>query len=164
MKRDKEIKSLVDYMRACRVKVIIRDYNIDESGSYEEETRIVRVNRKYNKSKTDIILTLLHEASHVKYAALFPENNYDGIEHDENGDYINVSKEERKKALKFEIESYPYIYDLVKEFDITIPLWKIQVAIAEDTYQYEYWTEHGEWPPTKKLIAMRNQLKKKYKK
>ncbi len=151
-------------MRACRVKVIIRDYNIEESGSYEEGTRIVRVNRKYNKSKTSIILTLLHEASHVKYAALFPDNNYEGIEYNEHGEYSGVSKRERKKALKFEIESYPYIYDLIKEFNIEIPLWKIQVAIDEDTFQYEYWAEHGEWPSTKESVNKRNQFKNKYKK
>lgn len=162
MIRDNEIKRLVLYFKACGMKVQIRDYNIEESGSFDEDAKTVYVNKRYHRSKTEVILTLLHEASHVKYSALFPDDPFEGIDYDADGEYVKVSKAVRKKALNYEVESYKLIPELIAELDIRIPEHKVNIAIELDTWVYEQWSVAGKWPTRLETRAKNKQLVEKY--
>lgn len=164
--RDEEIKRLVFYAKSLGAKVIIRHYNNEEIASVtvEPSKYTIIINKKHHDNKTQIILSLLHELSHIKYTIL---NNYKFTDV-QISDVLNngrkISKKKRKEIADFEIKSLPLMTNIASELNVKIPMWKILKAVALDTWIYQYYYENGNDPSNKLIGQQSKKLTEKYKK
>lgn len=166
--RDAEIERLIHYLKALGAKVIIRNYIGDYSGEIDFEPKyLIKVNKRQHRNKTDIIMTLLHEASHLKYAIL---NNYkfsdsflnEVWELEEQGK--KVPKKFTKDIVQFELESLELMPNIASELSIKVPMKKILKQKELDQFMYKILGEKGVFPTTKEIKLQNKKLKEKYKK
>lgn len=157
--RDKEIERIRLYCRGLGIRLTIKDYPWDDSAEWSNEPKhIINVNKRRNVTKTQLILTLLHEIAHAIFhihtgieipdASILPEP---------------VSKKERKKLYEFEKDSLAYMPIIYKELSLKIPEWKVNVAKEIDAWFYEYYYLNGKYPSKKEAKAELNAIEAKYK-
>lgn len=165
--RDNEIKRLILYLKALGAKVVIRNYSWDASGEVQFEPKyVINVNKRHHRSKTDIIMTLLHEASHLKYAILnntkfsdaFLEEVWDLEEQGKK-----VPKKLRKDIVKFEVASLELMINVASELNLKIPMKKIIRQKEQDQAVYLFLDKHGEFPDNKWVKNNWKKLLEKYK-
>ena len=163
MIRDEEIKRLVFYAKSLGAKVIIRHYKHEFSGEVTLEPKFaITVNKKYHQSKTDIILTLLHELSHVKYTVL---NDYK-FSNSFLDDVFNkkIPKKLRKDIVEFELASLELMPNIASEVQIKVPMKKILIQKELDQWTYKYLNDHGVFPTEKLTTSEKRKLSEKYNK
>lgn len=166
MIRDKEIERLVKYANAMGTKVVFS--NAPRPGDNAEwyiDNSQITIYTKKNLSKTDTILSLVHEIGHV--LDFIHEN--DRVE-DKNlekaldaQDRNDAKRKHLKKILDVERRATQYWHTIYKETDLKIPLWKVDLSIEFDVWQYEYLYENGKWPNKKVRAKKRTALTVKYK-
>ena len=64
MKRDEEFKRLVFYAKGLGLKVTVYNKKADSFGSWDGQE--IKIYWGKGQSKTDLVLTLLHELGHQK--------------------------------------------------------------------------------------------------
>ena len=164
MKRDDEIKRLIYYAKSLGVKVTIRDFAFEEQGEIADDPHvIININKKHHSSKTELILTLLHELSHARYI-----NSHDGkiskawILEDEREPGKKLPKKLRKEIADFELNSLDMMMDIAAELKIEIPMSKIAKQCELDKWAYSFYLDTGEWPTGKQKKTKEKELKEKY--
>lgn len=161
--RDEEIKRLIYYAKSLGAKVNIRDYaHEDYAEVYFEPKYTININKKYHRNKTQLILTLLHELSHVKYAILNDFKFSDAFL-DEVWDAEKKPKKASKEIAEFEIESLELMTNIASELNIKIPMKKILQQKEHDQFMYKKLAKTGQFPSSKEEINNWKKLREKYK-
>ena len=164
MVRDSEIKRLVLYLKACNVKVTIRNYAFDHLGEVTGDIPAkININKHRHTSKTELVLTLLHEACHIKYSSLHPDLHFEGLEVEDNGDFKKATKKQRWDNYKFEHDSLQLMPELALELGIKIPEWKIRYQLEVDIWEHFYYYENNRYPGRKEAVTKKRELMEKYK-
>lgn len=163
MRRDDEIKRLVLYLKACNVKVTIRDYAFDHMGEVTGDFPVrININKHRHTSKTELVLTLLHEACHIKYSSLHPDNTFNGLETEENGDFKPATKKQRYENYEFEHDSLQLMPELALELGITIPVSKIEMQRDLDIWEHWQFYVNNRYPNKQEHCIQKKKLKVKY--
>lgn len=159
---DKEIARIEKYIAGLGIKLIKlgkqhKNTETKDFGSWCPNYIEIFVNEHI--TKTDLILTLLHEASHQIYYA----HNKIEIPDEVMLPIASLTKAQRKKILDYERKGIELMPTLAVELNLKLPLWKIYAASELDLFCYEYFYEHGDYPSTKIKKEKKKVLVKKYK-
>lgn len=165
--RDNEIKRLILYAKSLGAKVVIRNYTWDASAEVHFEPKyVINVNKRRHRSKTDIIMTFLHELSHLKYAILNNTKFSDAFIEEVwelEDKKKKISKKKRKEIVKFELESLELMTNIASELNLKISMKKVLRQKEHDQDIYVYFEKYGEDPNNKWLKDNWKKLKEKYK-
>jgi hypothetical protein len=156
--RDNEIQRLIHYAKGVGVKVVI--YSKSKKGSEAEWTldgTQISVYAGKNKSKTSVILDLIHEIGHqltfIHERNRKPDMKFDEAISRENLYQVETSiptpKKLRKKIFDVELAGTAYWDIIVKDTDIKIPKWKIEASKEFDMWMYEMYYINGHFPKGK---------------
>lgn len=140
--RDKEINRILLYCKGLGIRVRIANYSWEDAGEWSSDPKAeININKRVHTTKTELILTLLHEAAHHIYFTYtkkpVPEAAYESGPH---------SKKARQKLYEYEAAGIAYMSNLYTELQLGIPLWKVKRAMAQDTWAYEVYALTGEFP------------------
>lgn len=170
--RDEEIQRLIHYAKSLGIKIVFYQkgsattsagWNIDES--------LIMVYASKNKSKTEIILDLIHELGHVLWHIhqkdRLPDTKFEEALMVQNLYEIDTvkptSKKLRKRILDVEIAGTQWWEVIYKDVNLKIPIWKISVAKEFDMWAYQCYYENGHFPNRKMRIDMLKEITKKHK-
>ena len=146
--RDSEISRLVSYLKGLGVVV---KFSSKKNAPADAECAIdnseIIVYLKYNKSKTQIILSLLHEAGHA-VSTIHEKNRKIDPKLDKalGKEEHKLSKKERKVIYDDELVSASYWDIIVKDVDLKLPKWKIDAQKEIDLWVYKFYYTKGFFP------------------
>lgn len=165
--RDREIDRLKKYATALGVKVTLSTQTSDNAvaASWTTDGSNITIYVNKSHSKTDTILSLIHELGHHLWFIYEKERQPD-LKIEEALMYPitkEMPKKLRKKIYNLEVESAKYWDIIVKDVDIKIPKWKIEMAAEFDIWQYEVYYKTAEFPTDEEQINKHKQLIQKYK-
>lgn len=159
-RRDQEIKRLVLYAKGLGIKVVI--YNRASShgqAMWSLDGSKIEIFAPKGTSKTDIILSCLHELGHhlsfVHDKEREMPKKLDRAWERENADK-ELSDHERKLIYEDEVAGTEFWDTIIHELDIRIPKWKVEAQKEIDLWMYEVFMKSGLYPTP-------SQQKKKYK-
>lgn len=169
MVRDKEIERLIHYAKGLGVKVTI--YNKShphDSGSWAIDGSQIEIYAGKKVSKTDVIITLVHEIAHQVWFIHEKERQPD-LKFEEaitreyhTGDPLPTPKHLRKRIYDVERDSTQWWDAIIKDTDIKIPQWKFDLHKEYDVWMYERYYEDGSFPRGKKRSEKWNELNAKW--
>jgi hypothetical protein len=169
MIRDREIDRLVKYCQALGIRVVFTSDLDGSSAEWAIDGSEITINKKRNKIKTDLILTLIHELGHHLWFVYKKERQPD-MKFDEaitreyfSNDKKLTPKRLRKKILEIEREGLRYWDIVIRDVDIKIPSWKIEMQKEFDLWQYEVYYQTGKFPVRRIRREKLKQLVAKYK-
>lgn len=170
MIRDREIDRLLKYCEALGIKVVFVP-DLDGSAEWAIDGSEIRINKTRNTGKTELILTLIHELGHHLWF-VYKKQRQPDIKFDEaitkqffaENRGGSTPKQSRKKILQIEKEGIKYWDIVVKDVDIKIPSWKIEMSKEFDIWQYEVYYETGKFPVRAVRRLKLKELTLKYKK
>lgn len=165
MIRDQEIKRLEQYSAGLGLPVRRRKYEGDGTGakvviSSDGNPEYILMNIWPGKSKTQIILDLLHEIGHqlgfIYNGRQDPPELMEALQADK------PNKKQRKLIYEMEKRDAQYREFAYQETNIKIPKAKLLIDIELDIWFYRNWYLTGKPCTTKELVTKRNQLRSKY--
>ena len=173
MIRDDELKRLIHYAKGLGVKVTIySSHNKDGAADWALDGSEISV-WSGGFSKTDTVLSLIHELGHQLYFIhekdRQPDLKFDEAITRENvvakvNDKKNLTpKHLRKKIYDVEAAGTAWWSVIVKETNVKIPEWRISMQMEMDIWMYEYYYEHGTFPDRTKARLKRRELRDKWK-
>lgn len=172
MIRDDEIKRLIKYAEGLGTKVVISSADIPDSAAWTTDGSRIEIYKKSQRSKTELILSLIHEIGHHLWFIHERDRNPD-LKFDEALDRQNFFEEDvyktpppkkmREKIYKVERDSAEYWEIIYKDTGLKIPIWKLQVAKELDVWIYEVYYQTGHFPSAKAKLEKKKELVKKYK-
>lgn len=151
MIRDNEIKRLVSYLNGLGVKVTFYSKNNSEGeADWATDGSEICVYSVKKKSKTKILLDLIHEAGHMVWF-IHAKDRQPDLKYEEALERPTDStpKHLRKKILSTEIEGTKWWDTIIKDVDIKLPKWKIEASKEFDIWMYEVYYETGLFPAGK---------------
>jgi hypothetical protein len=171
--RDDEINRLKKYAEGLGIKItLVPFYRGSGGGEWDMSSREITIYTRDDWSKTDYILTILHELGHhldwvyndkkdsaisyKAYAMLNQGHMY--------GPRLDMSQKYRDVLLAEEEAGVYYMDILHKELDLKIPLWKVKMQQELDLYDYVCLSKEGRFSTTKEYRAHRKTIKAHYKK
>lgn len=169
--RDEEIQRLIHYGKALGVKVII--YNKSKNGAEAEWTldgSLIQVYASAKKSKTSIILDLIHELGHHVWF-IHEKNRQQDLKFDKAITRENLFQEEtdiptpkhlRKKIWDVEVAGTQWWDVIYKDTNIKIPKWKLDASKEFDMWMYEMYYENGHFPKGKFRADKYREVQAKY--
>jgi hypothetical protein len=160
---DKELARLEKYIEGLGITLIKRSKQDKDSettnyGTWSHNEIELFVNE--HATKTEIILTLLHELGHQVY---FKHHDQPPIPDEVMLPLSTLTKSQRKKILDYERNGIEYMPTIAIELGLKIPLFKVYLQSEYDIWQYEYLYEHGKYPGIKERKLKKKELTKKYK-
>lgn len=167
--RDREIERLRRYAQGLGVKVsIVYKPRIADSAAWTTDGSEIIVYTNNNQSKTDIVLSLVHELGHHLWFIHEKKRKLDlkfeeALSYESSPNY-NVPKRFRKHILDTEIAGVQYWDVIIKDVDIRIPEWKVKMAAEFDIWQYEVYYKTGKFPSNKEKVVKYKALTLKYRK
>jgi hypothetical protein len=162
--RDAEIKRLLLYGKSLGVKIVIRDYAFEEYGNFSCNPLEICINKRRHNSKTELILTLMHELAHVRFHILSGRPLSEGwLQEDDRKPGQKIAKKLRKEIADFETESLELMTNIATDLNIKVPMKKILRQKELDQFVYSHYYKVGEFPTEKEKKAKQLQLKEKYK-
>lgn len=170
--RDEEIKRLIFYAKGMGVKVTIYNKSAKNmAAEWSLDGTTIVVYKSPGKTKTDVILDLLHELGHHVWFVHEKERQPD-LKFEEAIERENLVEEDpsektpthlRKKIYDVEKAGTDWWMTIYKDTNLKIPLWKVHAAIEFDTWMYEqYWLE-GAFPKGKAKRKRRLEILAKHK-
>jgi len=156
--RDQEIQRLIHYGKGLGVKIII--YNKSNASSEAEwalDGSQISVFSGPGKTKTGIILDLIHELGHHVWY-IHENNRTQDLKFDQAVTRENLYKVEtnvptpkrlRKKIWAVEIAGSLWWDVIYKDTNIKIPKWKLEAAKEFDMWMYQRYYEDGQFPKGK---------------
>lgn len=170
--RDREIDRLIKYAQGLGLKVSFINTNATHAADWVIDGTEIRIYTRKNKSKTDTILSIVHELGHhlwfIHEKERQPDLKFEQAIDRENL-YISkvkakTPKKLRKKILTTEIEGTKYWEVIVKDTNIKIPTWKINLQKEFDIWTYEVYYETGKFPIKKNRVEKLKELTIKHRK
>lgn len=166
MIRDDELRRLELYAESMGLRVSWRKHKEGLPGALwvNEDTGIVLVMYTWpGQSKTMLILNFIHElAHHLAYVynnrSLSPSVDRAFSVEDEE----DLTENQRRIIYETERDDARFRMMIVKELDIKIPEWKIQLDIEVDTWFYYRFYKDGVYPTFKEMMEKKKELKGKY--
>ena len=170
--RDDEIQRLIHYGKGLGVKIVI--YNKTKAGSAAEWTidgSLIEVYAGGNKSKTTIILDLIHELAHHIWF-IHEKNRQPDLKFEEAIDRANLYQIEtdaitpkhlRKKIYDVEVAGTGYWDIIYKDTNLKIPKWKVEASKVFDIWMYQVYYENGHFPKGKVRSDYYKEVQAKYK-
>jgi hypothetical protein len=157
--RDREIARILLYAKGLGLRVRIANYAHNEAGDWgHDPIAEITINKRVHTTKTELILTLLHELGHAVYFAYtkqpIPKAAYESGPH---------TKKARRKLYEYEAAGIAYMSNLYTELQLGIPLWKVKRAMEQDTWAYEVYMLTGEFPSKTERKEKYKSLTVKYK-
>lgn len=156
--RDEEIQRLVHYAKGLGVKVTIyTKTGKGEEANWTLDGSQIQVFNGPGKSKTHLILDLIHEIGHQVWF-IHEKDRQKDLKFDEAITRENLFAEEpaiptpkhlRKKIWEVETASTRWWDVIYKDTNIKIPMWKVEAAKEFDTWMYEMYYETGHFPKGK---------------
>lgn len=151
-RRDEELKRLINYAKGHGLKVITvkakRGEKSDASWALDGTELTVYLHSKM--SKTDLIMTLIHELGHhlwfIHEKDRKPDLKFEeAITRADNAYDMRkpLGKKYRKKILSVEIAGTKWWRTIYKDTDIKIPEWKLDMNMEFDLWQYQVYYETG---------------------
>lgn len=164
--RDEELKRLEKYAQGLNTKVTYKQYKrgggsgaewlISEDSSTELILYIWP-----NQSKTTLILNFVHElAHHMSHIYRNRKETQKTLNAFSKQDEKDISKEERKIVYLSEKEDAQYRRNIWQEVDIKIPLWKLEVDIILDIWEYKMYYLRGKHPTQEEMKIKRKKIEK----
>lgn len=153
--RDQEISRLVSYAEGMGVKVRFNNVSKDNSAEWTLDGSLITIFTKTNKSKTETILSLIHELGHHVWF-IHEKNRLPDLKFEEAIERENLFAEDlattpaprklRNKILRCEVAGTKYWEAIWKETNIKLPKWKLYAAMEYDVWQYEIYARTGHFP------------------
>lgn len=166
MVRNREIERLVKYAQSLGVKVIFSNKKCpDTSAEWTLDGSEIYIYTKKQYSKTDTILSLIHEIAHMLNHIHRNDRQRDEKfeEAIDASDADGAAKRHRLKILRVEKQGTQYWETIYKETNLQFPLWKLYAAMELDVWPYEIYVETGGFPTVKERKKKRKELKIKHK-
>lgn len=155
MIRDKEIERLVHYAKGMGVKVVFSQKENQHAAEWTLDGSEIRIFTKSQASKTDTILSLIHEIGHHVYF-IHEKNRQPDLKFEEAISIQNLFETEdrsrptpkklRKKIYDVELASAQWWETIYKDTDMKFPIWKLHAQKEFDVWIYEYFYETGHFP------------------
>jgi hypothetical protein len=165
--RDEEIKRLVSYAKGFGTKVAFlnRPLSVNGVASWSSDGSEIEVAKAAHRSKTQIILSLIHEIAHGAYFAREQNRQIDsGFESAlENEGAGTATDKDRLKIYEFEKASTEHWDQIVADCNIGIPKWKVELAKVIDVWSYEFNCDTGAFPTKRQYQAKKLELIKRFK-
>jgi len=135
--------------------------------TFDDPKFVININKgRHYGNKTSLIMTLLHEAAHLKYAIVNKYEFSDAFLMDiwkfEEDNKI-VPKTARRDIVKFELESLKLMPEIAQELNLRIPMYKVMMNMEQDSFVYKYFDWYGKFPTYKIEEENMKKLKEKYK-
>ena len=162
MVRDQEIARLVNYLKGLNVKVTFSNAKNPETFaecSLDNSEIIVYTRNHY--SKTELLLSLLHETGHASHAIHIKDRIVDK-KLEEALDKQNSSKKARKKIYQDEKAAIAFWDVIVKDVDIKLNPNRIEFQKEFDLWVYEYFWQTGDFPNRKVKREKTKELRAKW--
>jgi len=167
MIRDLEIERLVKYAQALDTRIVFSNKkNPSDAAEFTIDGSQITIYTKKNSSKTDTVLTILHEVAHLldhihKNDRVMDDSFEEALPDDNEED---ISKKRRKKILNVEKSSTKYWEIIYKETNLSFPIYKLHAQMEMDIWSYEIYHETGKFPILKKRNEKRKEIYAKHKK
>lgn len=163
--RDQEIQRLINYAKGMGVKVIMYSRtNADCDAAWALDGTEIEIFDKNSKSKTDIILDLIHELGHHLWFIHVKDRNIDR-KFEKALEKIGKSetKNDREKIYNEEMAATEWWDKIYKEADIKIPYWKLKCSKEMDMWMWKYYYENNFFPKTRTIRSKRKEILYKWK-
>jgi hypothetical protein len=170
--RDDEIERLKHYAKGLGVKVIIYNKDGEDAAQWTLDGTLIQVFAGPGTSKTEIILSLIHELGHhvwfihekdrqqdLKFDQAITRENL--VAEDDNEEV--TPKNLRKKIYEVEKAGTGWWESIYKETNLKIPLWKLHAAMEFDIWMYEMYYETGLFPKGKLRYQHYLEVQRKHK-
>lgn len=148
--RDLEISRLISYLKGLGVVVKFSSKkNAPADAEITLDNSEIVIYLKYNKSKTQIILSLIHEAGHAVSSIHERGRKIDPkMDHVLGKEEHKLSKKERKVIYDDELMGASYWDVVIKDVNVKLPRWKIEAQKELDVWVYKYYYQTGQFPAT----------------
>lgn len=171
--RDDELTRLIKYAEGMGLRVIIknRPRGGDASASWALDGSEIAIYNSDGDSKTDLILSLIHELGHqiwfVHEKDRQPDPKVDEAVtrqelFDEKLHESPAPKNLRKEILDMEKKGTLWWDSIYKETNMKFPMWKLEAAKEFDLWQYEVYYETGFFPKRDVRRDYRAKVRTKY--
>jgi hypothetical protein len=169
MCRDDEIQRLISYIRGLGLKVTFTSKDVDASALWYLDNSEIVICKSQNKSKIEIVLSLLHECGHAihniheknRQVDTKFESALDQVEKAEESE-VESKKKHRKIILDNEIAGTNYWHSIYKETNMKFPIWKLDAQMEYDIYQYQVFYETGSVPSFKERRKKFKEIKDRH--
>jgi len=169
--RDEEIGRLIKYAQGLGVRVSFIASGDDAAGWTVDGSEIY-ISRKHNRSKIDIVLSLIHEIAHQLYF-IHEKNRQPDLKFEEALDRQNLfdydlaetpaPKTHRKRILDVEVTSAEWWETIYKETNCSFPIWRLHAQKQFDLYQYQHYYKTGHFPNKKQKNLKFKEIRLHYK-
>jgi hypothetical protein len=172
MIRDKEIERLVHYAKGLGVRVVFSRKNSDDAAAEWtiDGTEITIFTNKQD-SKTDTILSLIHEIGHHVWF-IHEKNRQPDLKFEEAISVQNLVETEdrnrptpkklRKKIYEVELASSQWWETIYKDTDMKFPIWKLHAQREFDVWIYEVFYKTGHFPKGREKKEKWKMIKEKH--
>ena len=175
MIRDKEIDRLIHYAKGLGTRVVFSKKNNGDAAEWNLDGTEITIFTNSQDSKTDTILSLIHEIGHHVWF-IHEKNRKPDLKFEEAISIQNLVETEdrnrptpkkmRKKIYEVELASAQWWETIYKETDMKFPIWKLHAQKEFDIWIYEYFYNTGNFPTisqkTNKWRIIREKYKGKY--
>lgn len=172
MIRDKEIERLVHYAKGLGVKVVFSRKNSEDSANWTLDGTEITVFPSQQDSKTDIILSLIHEIGHHVWF-IHEKNRKPDLKFEEAISVQNLVETEdrkkptpkklRQKIYEVELASSQWWETIYKDTNMKFPMWKLHAQREFDVWVYEHFYKNGHFPKRIEKKEKWRSIKEKYK-
>lgn len=161
--RDQEIERLVNYIKGLGLKIRFSSKKVDYAADWLLDNSQITVYKTMSSSKIDTILSIIHELGHCLHNVhekdrqvdtLF-SNALDSVAEAEDQE-LDSKKRHRKIILDNELAGTRYWSIVYKDCNLKFPIWRLELAMELDVWQYQIWYETSKDPT-------RKERKEKYK-
>lgn len=167
MRRDKEIKQLVLYAKGLGLKVTIYNRkNANCQAMWSLDGKSIDIFAPPKTSKTDIILSIVHELGHhLEFVhdqeRQLPKKLIRAWER--VSDNNELTDHERKLIYEDEVAGTKFWDVIITELDIRLPKWKIEAQKEMDLWVYKVYMKTGYFPPRSQSVKKLKEIRKKWK-
>ena len=168
--RDEEIARIRSYTEALGVKLIMRNKSSKVAAAeWRLDGSQITVWIIQPENKTETVLSLIHEMGHHLHWIHHKNREEDAKINEvysrvEFSNKVTKSTEaDRRIVLNVEKAGATYWDVIVKDLNIKIPTWRIEVQKRFDVWQYEYYYENCCFPNRAERRAKMKALKKELK-
>lgn len=150
MIRDQEFQRLLLYAKGLGLKVtVFNKKNPNAVAEWALDGSEIRIYSPSNMSKTELILTLVHELGHMLNYIHDKNRKHSkkilkAWERENNND--NLPEATRKLIYEDEQAGTLWWQAIIKEVNIKIKPWKIELQKDFDLWVYEFFYKNGNYP------------------